>query len=51
MYECVKFAKKPLSNKYNYQSHMDRCKAYKEDLKSNCIDHEFKQQLRHDMLN
>ena len=32
------------------ESHMDRCKVYKDHLKSNCID-EFKQQLKHDMLN
>ena len=42
---------KALSGKYHYQSHMDRCKAYKDYLKSNCIDNEFKQQLKHDISN
>ena len=46
-----KFCKKSLSKKYNYQSHMDRCKVYKDHLKSNSIDEEFKQQLKHDILN
>ena len=46
-----KFCKKTLSKKYNYQSHMDRCKVYKDHLKSNSIDEEFKQQLKHDILN
>ena len=46
-----KFCKKPLSKKYNYQSHMDRCKVYKDHLKANCIDDEFKQQLKQDILN
>jgi hypothetical protein len=30
---------------------MDRCKAYKDHLKSNCIEDELKQQLEHDILN
>ena len=30
---------------------MDRCKVYKDHLESNCIDDEFKQQLKHDILN
>ena len=30
---------------------MDRCKVYKDDLKSNCIDDEFKQKLKHDLSN
>ena len=31
---------------------MDRCEAYKDHLKSHCIDDdEFKQQLKHDILN
>ena len=30
---------------------MDRCKVYKGHLRSNCIDGEFKQQLKQDMLN
>ena len=30
---------------------MDRCKVYKDHLKSNCIDDEFKQQFEHDILN
>ena len=30
---------------------MDRCKVYKDHLKSNSIDEEFKQQLKHDILN
>ena len=46
-----KFCKKTLSKKYNYQSHMDRCKVYKDHFKSNSIDEEFKQQLKHDILN
>jgi hypothetical protein len=46
-----KFCQKTLSKKYNYQSHMDRCKVYRDHLKSNSIDEEFKQQLKHDILN
>ena len=46
-----KFCKTPVSNKYNYQSHMDRCKVYKHHLKANCIDDEFNQQLKQDILN
>ena len=46
-----KFCKKTLSKKYNYQSHMDRCNVYRDHLKSNSIDEEFKQQLKHDILN
>ena len=46
-----KFCQKPFSKKYNYQSHMDRCKAYKDHLKSKCIDDAFEQQLKHDILN
>ena len=30
---------------------MDRCKVYKDNLKSNCIDDEFRQQLKQDILN
>ena len=30
---------------------MNRCKVYEDHLKSNCIDDEFKQQLKHDILN
>ena len=30
---------------------MDRCKTYKDHLESNCIDDEFKQQLKQDILN
>jgi len=30
---------------------MDRCKVYKDHLRSTCIDDEFKQQLKHDILN
>ena len=30
---------------------MDRCKVYKDPLKSNCVDDEFKQQLKQDILN
>ena len=30
---------------------MDRCKVYKDHLKSNSIDEEFKQQLKHDIMN
>ena len=30
---------------------MDRCKQYKEHLKANCIDDEFKQQVKQDILN
>ena len=48
MYGFVNFAK---GLKYNYQSHMERCKAYKDHLKSNCIDDEFKRQLQQDILN
>ena len=43
--------KNPLSKKYSYQSHMNRCKAYNDHLKSNCTDGEFKQQLKQDILN
>ena len=46
-----KFCKKPLSNRYNHQSHMDRCKSYKDHLKSNCINDEFEQQSKQDILN
>ena len=46
-----KFGKKTLSKNLNYQSHMDRCKVYTDHLKSNSIDEEFKQQLKHDILN
>ena len=46
-----KFCKTTLSNKYNYQSHMDRCEVYKDHQKSNCIDDELKQQLKQDILN
>ena len=42
---------KTFSDKFNYQSHMYICKVYKDHIKSNCIDDEFKQQLRHDILN
>ena len=48
MYGFVNFVK---GLKYKYQSHMERCKAYKDHLKSNCIDDEFKQQLQQDILN
>ena len=51
MYGFVNFVKKTLSKKYNYQSHTDRCKVYKDRLKSNCIDDELKQQLKRDILN
>ena len=30
---------------------MDRCGVYKDHLKSKCIDAEFKQQKKHDILN
>ena len=30
---------------------MDRCEVYEDYLKSNCIDDEFKQQLKQDILN
>jgi len=30
---------------------MDRCKVYKDHLKANCTDDEFKQQLKQDLLN
>ena len=30
---------------------MDRCKVYEDNFKTNCIDDEFKQQLKHDLLN
>ena len=30
---------------------MERCKVYKDHLKSNCIDDEFRQQLKQDTLN
>ena len=46
-----KFCKKPLSKKYNYQSHMEKCKVYTDHLKLNCIDDESKQQLKQDILN
>ena len=45
------YLKKPLSRKCNYQSHMDICEVYEDYLKSNCIDDEFKQQLKQDILN
>ena len=51
MYGFVNFVKKTLSKKYNYQSHMDRCRVYQDHLKTNSIDEEFKQQLKHDILN
>ena len=52
MYGFVNSVKKQSSSKkYNYQSHMDRCKVYKDHLKSNCIDDEVKQQLKQDILN
>ena len=35
------FCKKPLSKKYNQQSHMDICKVYEDNLKTDCIDDEF----------
>ena len=38
MYGLVNFVKKQLSEKYNYQSHMDRCKVYRDHLKANCIE-------------
>jgi len=49
--ECCNLLKNPLSKQYNYQSHMNRCKVYKDHLKSNCIDDGFNQQLKHDILN
>jgi len=51
MYGFVNSVKKPLSKEYNYQSHMDRCKVYKDHVKANCIDDEFKQRLKQDILN
>ena len=30
---------------------MGRCKVYKDQLKANCIDDEFKQQFKQDILN
>ena len=45
------FFKKKHQNKYNCQSHMDSCKVYKDNLRSNCIDAEFKQQLKQYILN
>ena len=51
MYGFVNFVKKTLSKKYNYQSHMDICKVYKDHLNANCIDDEFKQQSKQDILN
>ena len=48
---ACKFCNKRLSKKYNYQSHMDRCKVCKDHLKSNCVDDEFKQQLKQDIVN
>ena len=44
---CVK----NLSKKCNYQSQRDRCKVYEDQLKANCIDDEFKQQLKQEVLN
>ena len=45
-----KLCKKPSSMKYNYQSHMEICKVYKDHLKANCIDDEFEQQFKQDIL-
>ena len=42
---CKICQKDLLSKTYNYQSHMDRCKAYKNHLKSNRNDDGFKHQL------
>ena len=50
-YGFVNLLKTTLSNKYKYQSHMERCKVYKDHSKANCIDDEFKQQLKQDILN
>ena len=51
MYWFVNFVKKKhSSNKYDYQSHMDRCKVYKDHWKADCIDDEFKQQLKQGMI-
>ena len=47
----VNFIKKSLSKKYNYHSHMDRSKVYRDHLKVNCIDDESKQELKEDILN
>jgi hypothetical protein len=46
---CLK--RTTLSMKYNSQSHMDICKVYNDHFKANCIGDEFKQQLKHDILN
>ena len=51
MYGFANSFEKTLSNKYTCQSHMDRWKVYKGHLKSNCIDDEFKQHLKRDILN
>ena len=50
MFGFVNFVR-TLSKKYNYQSHMDRCKVYKDHSKSSCIDDESKQQFKYDILN
>ena len=51
VWTCKSCKKKPLSKKSNDQSHMDRCKVYKDHVKSNCIDDGFQQQLKQDILN
>ena len=43
-----KFGKK---NIINYQSHMEICKVYKDHVRANCIDDEFKQQFKQYILN
>ena len=50
MYGFVNFVKRHYQRN-NYQSHMDRCKVYKDQLKSNSIDEDFKQQSKHDIFN
>ena len=33
-----KSCKNPLSKKYKYQSHLNRCQVYEDHVKANCID-------------
>ena len=49
---CIcKFCKNTVIKKYDYQSHTDRRKVYRDHVRSHCIDDEFKQQLKQDTLN
>jgi len=45
------FLKKHYQRNININHIWVGCKAYKDHFKSNCVDNEFKQQLRHGILN